>query len=501
MINPFSLPFQLNNDSISAWLGQFKSSDVLLTSKAIYKVLAILQREHKVIDPADLKLAVLRLTPVVMYLSGFLEKVILKQSIPHSAAEMSQLILNHLAFLQLQLARQANDKHHKAVHLNAAVQITGLAFQSCALSYEQPSGSLWETMRCCYQIALTNDLLNVAVKKSLPAFQDLPTIALALKRVLLFCLASPYHFSQSEIQALFDFCTQNSHLVSFVEPDAPMMAHVFCWDYGDSDSFNPVSARPVTLPEKHLLFHAYALLHSEQKSEVSLNAGLPFISYFNYYKELLEGAQFALSKNYVFVSGCEQIFEFFAQHVRDDKISTVNAPPTVKELNFSSLALVEEQLKQKPVLEKVTSMDIWQYPEEVDISLKFGAMKLSPSSQALFSVADVMSLKLAVGELFLSYDASSKLVLGISHCVDVSAHRAAQKAVVELCQGKVSALVHAFVKTRALLVEHKSGDQLFLMSRKYPLGSVLKFEGFDVVLDKVLDLSSAFIRYAVSVRK
>ena len=47
MSNLFSLPFELTKQSISDWLKQLKSSDVLLTSNEVYSVLSILKKEEK----------------------------------------------------------------------------------------------------------------------------------------------------------------------------------------------------------------------------------------------------------------------------------------------------------------------------------------------------------------------------------------------------------------------------------------------------------------------
>lgn len=205
MANPFSLPFQFNNQSISEWLGHFKSAGVIVTGQEINGVLTVLNREHAKIEVPLLQLVLMRLTPVVLYLAEFLQKTIITKPQQAKTAQMSCHILQCMAFLHGYLAKQVTDNSQKVLHANYALQITGIAFQHYAISYERPPGELWEGMSKCYQLALHANLLDVPVEKPLPGLQVVATIALALKRNLLFCLASPYRFKQQKFNSYLHF--------------------------------------------------------------------------------------------------------------------------------------------------------------------------------------------------------------------------------------------------------------------------------------------------------
>ena len=503
MSNPFSLPFELTNQSVSDWLKQLKSSDVVLTSNEVYSVLSILKKEQENIDVASLALITLRITPVVMYLSGFLEQAILKYPQQRKIPQISIRILRHLAFLHLCLAQRLEQRDQRVLHLNYALQILGIAFKLSALSYERPSAVFWEYMEECYTLALANKLLDIDVAKPLADFQALTTISLALKRLLLFWVANPYRFSQADIQTFFNFCTLNSHLVKLVNPNLAVES-VFCWDYSQSDGFQPVYPRPVRLPGKYILFHANDLLHSEQKKRLSIAGSELFLARLSHYKELIESTKFALAKTYVIASGFEQLTEFFARHVRNNEILRLNTP-SPKELNFASLDLVQKKVKKKPVLERVSSTDIWGGAEDSKekVEVKFGAMKLVQTSQAHFYVAETLLVNLVEGDVFVAYDSSLKPVLGVSRRTDCGQQRGRlQKSVVQLIAGQVSVLSqsHLVVDRSALLLTHESTFELFLDSGQYAVGSVLRFDQAEVTLERLLELSPKFMRYVVSVR-
>lgn len=499
MANPFSLPFQFNNKSISEWLSHFKSAGVVVAGQEIKAVLTILEREHSKIEVPALQLVLVRLTPAVLYLESFLQKMLIAKPQQIKTAQMSCHILQCLAFLHVHLAKQVSTQTQKVMHANYGMQITGIALQHYALRYERPSKALWEYMSECYQLALHSNLLDVPVAKPLPELSVVVTVALALKRNLLFCIASPYRFKRQQIQQLFLFCTQHSQQVDFVRPGSSIK-QVFCWDYQAVDCFQPVYARPAQPPEKHVLFHAYDLLQAERALD---NNNEQLTRYFSYYEALLAGSKFSLSKPHVFVSGFAQVFEFFERHVRDYGLSTANPPPSPRNLNFTNLDLTYDKPPKKKGLQRVDASEIWDLSQEdiERIQLQFGAIKLVSTEQPSFFVAEAMQVKLQVGDVFLAYDTKLQPKLGVVHCIDVRLKGTIQKSVVEMCAGKVSVLSQAEspINQRALLLEHDRGAELFLTEGKYVLGTVLQFDEKKVILEKVLNLSPKYMRYIVRV--
>ena len=187
----FSLPFDFNNASISKWLSQLSSSDVISVGHEVFKVVKILKKEIDDIDRDSLELIVERITPVVMHTSGFLEKAFLGKSDSLTAqqrkiAQLNILLLRNLASLHVYLAEHTTDLVNKNLHANYGVQLIGFALYSSALSYEKPAFSLWNMAGDVYKTALTDDILEETIKKPLAVFDKLPTINSVLKRNLLF---------------------------------------------------------------------------------------------------------------------------------------------------------------------------------------------------------------------------------------------------------------------------------------------------------------------------
>ena len=185
------------------------------------------------------------------------EKAIINHSQGSKVAQISIRNLFYLAFLHAQLAKRVDQNKDKVLHVNYAMQIAGVVFLHCALSYERPSAVIWELLGECYELASNEELLDIPVKNSLTEFQVLPTISLALKRLILFSLANPYRLSQKDILSFSDFCVQNSSLVTIIERGMSKN-HVFCWDYSASDSNQPVYTRPEKLPDHYVLFNTHA---------------------------------------------------------------------------------------------------------------------------------------------------------------------------------------------------------------------------------------------------
>ena len=237
------LPFELTQQSISEWISQLDLSAVFSNTSVLYKALSSLKKQHQQIDTASLAVAVKHLTPVVMYFANCLTKAIIKNPQERSIVRISTSILCNMAFLQIYLAQQTENPSNQVQSVNYALQMLGVALQHAALSYERPPKILWECVSACYAVTLENDILDHAVDTPLAEFQALPTISLALKRLLLFSLTNPYQFSQKDILSLFDFCTENSPLVNFVH-QGMSLDHVFYWDSAANDSFPKIGDRP-----------------------------------------------------------------------------------------------------------------------------------------------------------------------------------------------------------------------------------------------------------------
>lgn len=507
MSDTHSLPFEFTTQSISEWLSQLDCSDVLLNSTELYKVLSTLKKEHKKIDPAALAIIMMRLTPVVVTLSACLQQAIVKHSQTRKVAKISVRILYHVAFLHAFLARKSEQKSDKALHLNYAVQILGLSFQHCALSYENPSAFLWQCLNECYELACNENLLEMPAKNAYADFRTLSTISLALRRILLFCLTNPYGFSQQDILSLFDFCTQHSALVNFVERGMSTNC-VFYWNYGVRNNYTPVYVKSETLPASCVLFNVRALIRSEVKGSLTIDNADLLIAKLDHYKHVLEDTKFTLANPYVFVSGFKQVMEFFSKHVREQQIFAINTPRP-KDLSFSTLELEMLQAHEMEVsVEHVSSSDIWSHHKETkeESKLKLEPMKLVQTAYDLFFIAETMDVKLVSGDILVCYDSNLKPVVCITRRVESKQQTGGgQASVIELRQGRASLLqqTEGVPKTliQALLVENEATAELYLLPGDFKTGAVIKFEQIEVVLDRLLELSPKFMQYAVSVRK
>lgn len=500
-----NLPFEFTNKSILDWLTELQALDAFTMSNEVYKVLSALRKEYEILATPALVITLMRITPAVIELSTLLEALIVAYAKEAKGRKLSKVnirILYHLAFLHTELAKRSEQPNDRVLHLNYALQVIGLVSKACALSYDRLPDGLYQCASKCYEIAYFDGILDTPIEGEVIAdLQYLYTISLALKRWLLFYVINPYQFSQQDIVTVFDFCTEHSNKVNFIKPDSAVDP-MFCWDYKNVYSHCPIFPSPDFLPEKAVLFNTNALVHFDNQDNLNIADSRLLITLFDQYKRILEHSQLLHSSAYVVVGGFFPMCEFFNKHIYQGRIVALNSP-SPDTLNFSNVMSLGENSATDSV-ETLDSTDIWNPQQEKrKQKLEFAAMKLVKSDQASLFITEIVPIKLFVGDIFICYSDNLNIILGITRAIR-GGKGAIQRAVVELCLGSVS-LLHQVNNTAddsfAFLLKTTSGYELFLEPMQYRLQSKLVFEQADVILEQLLETSTEFVRYAVSVRE
>jgi len=512
-----SLPFEFNNASISSWLAQLNTSDAVLSGQEIFKALRVLKKNVDDIEYSSLELVVERLTPIVVYTCGYLEKFFYDKAVNHNlqqykVAQLSVFLSRYIAYFHVQLALLSTEQANKALHANYAVQLIGNALYHSALSYDRPSTSLWLMLGEIYQIALDNHLLELTVNKPLPFFKKI-SIEGILKRNILFKISNCYKFNHKEIKQYFDFCTSNYHLVKFNQVNNENNQG-YCWEYtsGQAPFFvtekinihkgsllETVAAGQVT---PKLAFDIEPLLNAIKYSNVKLpiNESLGLVEHLSNY-QTVDKPDLSLPKQYVFLFGFKQIIEFVSKLSTPNPFTTFSYPG-IEELNFSSLNLTPTHVK-KPSPNKVTDADIWG--EEVSkvetVELKYGAQKAYQTSVSGLLIVEWMKVETFFNGLILIYGKDKKPILAIVRRAETKSNKeGSQKGVIELLEGDVSIVeIINRPEKKGLFLKQNNGYEIILPAdNRYTIGSVFTLNQGNVVLERVVEDSSFFVRYGVS---
>ena len=175
-------------------------------------------------------------------------------------------------------------------------------------------------------------------------------------------------------------------------------------------------------------------------------------------------------------------------------------PPSIDELNFSSLDLAPKRVKKAN--QHTKSDDIWAEAMESKgrIELVFGPQKSFITKLPRFLAVEWMIVDVAFGGLIIMYAKDRKLSMAVVRRMEKQDGFAnVQKGVIEVLQGEVSLvdLVNGAKQNKGVLLTKDDNYELILPADRYVLGSVIKLKQGEVILDRVLEFSSSFIRYAV----
>ena len=523
----FSLPFDFNNASISSWLSQLNSTDVVSVGHEVFKVVNILKKEVDDVNRESLELIVERLTPVVIHTSGFLEKVFFGKSDnltgqQRKIAQLNTLLLRYLAFLHVYLAEHTTDLENKNLHANYGVQLIGFALYSSALSYEKPAFSLWNMAGDIYKTALTDDILEDTIKKPLAVFDKLPTINSVLKRNLLFSIGINYNFNHQQIKYYFDFCSLHRELV-VLDRLSIKNSPGYCWEYASGQKPFPVTSKSddqsiskleiaatgIVMQPK-LYFNVEPLLSAFDHSvvDVPFDESVGFVEHLSNYQAINE-SNFSLPRHYVFLFGFDQIIEYLSRLVRENSLSTFKAP-SVDELNFSSLDLMPTQQKKSHKIDDIS--DIWgdDKSELENIELMFGPQKTYQTKLSGFLSVEWMKVEASFNGLILMYGKDMKSSIAVVRRLEKGGGGSnvkngvinVQKGVIEVLKGSVSVvdLINGVEQRKAVLLTQDDTYEMILAVDRYVTGSVLKLKQGEAVLDRMLEFTPFFVRYAVSLK-
>lgn len=218
------LPFNLDESSVSEWLGNLPISDKIETCKTVFSALrhlnqrdvahkarfAILERFRTLVFCESSNLAN-RFTGATFPLEQNSRKIAKLSAKFHSElASGYQLIANHGEF------DEAYSKHEQACVLHRIARSLGVSLLRIAQMYEAPSPRIWHVLKTLYKNAESKQLLDIGIPDPAVPFPATSTIAGILGTTVLFAISNPYRYAQTEMDRLFRLFDAHSEKIKWL---------------------------------------------------------------------------------------------------------------------------------------------------------------------------------------------------------------------------------------------------------------------------------------------
>lgn len=487
---PLSLPFELSDASISSWLSQLNKAP-LSSGNEIGKILGIIKKQIDLLTLPELELIAQRLTPVILNITPFLVRITILHPEQNKPAQLGGLLMRRLAFLHFYLAQQQKRTEQKSINQychNALYLYTWNCYCN-ALSGEQLPYSISENAALIWDLVKIHKLGNLSIVK--PLAPALDNIAKTLQFFLSFKLCCQFRFPVEDTQTLFNFCNKFFMLLD-LNPHLKQKNDVFYWNLEQPQFIS----RTYNNPTQTIAFNSAAIAKLFQKPISNLSAESQFrmASLLTNFHDIAERVSYTLPRPAVFVSRYQQVVEFLATHVRDNKVTLHNSPsPT--HLNFSSLDLVQAN---KPKREYVHPNDIWGETRSSKIKLHFGAIKVYKSETDNFFGAESMKVDLVVNDLLVFYDQTLTPTLGITRRIEPKIKDSViEKTLIETLDGRLNAGTTTIdaQKIPYILLNGIQSKELFLPAGKFNLKEPLSVNDTPTFLLHLIEENQNFVRF------
>lgn len=484
-------------EALAHWLEGLEQLEDIAAANQLYAFLSQLKKQPGLFD-AHVCLAGLTALPYRVHtLAKGLEKLHLKNPQQPKIAQLNTALLRQSAWLLTQCAQVASSTTQCTAWFNHALYFQGLAHYTSVLAYQRPSGSLWRDMGQTYQRALQADVVDSPLEPDTVLDARLNTLHKTLKRTLLFTISNPYRLSVTEIQKWFDFCAEIQPTLQW-QSATDKTTEGWIWHY-DNEQL-PIPWQADDNLKNSLRFHSDELHKAHRLGQINWPLQNPAILLhtLNHYKDIANSTAMALPSHHVFISETERVMTFFQKHIREGLVWTMNSPSPV-DLNFSSLELHQESTSAHRV-ERVSRDAIWGDGKKDDVlSLhEFGAMKAYKTDAPGFFVTESIRAPLHHQDLLALYGKELMPSLAIVRRLEYSPNKNVQKALIQVLPGKVTPVILQEEGSGiALLLNHQEEMQCFVLPQRLDTKRVLKTQQCQLVLNKVMEVTVSFMRFAV----
>lgn len=499
MTTPNTLPFELDQNSITQWLENLSTSPLIQVTNSLYSALKIINKTP-LADQTELELLLNTLTFTTMQSCSDVEQLFCpKNNTPintkhRKIARLSIRTLRYLAFLYYHLIINFSATHHEsttnkenilAVYVNRCIKICDECLKQSALINDRPSQEIWAIIGKLYQLACDKSLLETKTNDDITFFKQ-QNIIENIKIILLFSMCKPYRLQQKDITDLKSLI--NSHHDKLTINNQNLSSnYTHCWNYSLAYGVTIVTPS-IDANFSTLYLDNHLLLKTLQENNFLETKG--YLTAFQAQISHLAQA-LPLVKNISY--GFDTISQVIEQYNRAKKIQGSF------EKNLSILDKLElKPFEHEKTLEKAEIESIWKNDSSKNATHE---AVIKESKHTNFALAELKSFAGLSEDIIIIYDGKKKPQLGIirhiSHLKnEVRPYQLLiEKISTELSSTKIS---YANQEYKAIISHSDKGSNLlFLLPNKYATGSAITSNEQSYTLTKLMECSVNFMLYEI----
>jgi len=479
------LPFDLNTESLAAWLD---SLSTLPHPKAAHRLNQVLKQLKVENDKAGELLPLLyNLTPLTLLFSTSLSNAGVALECSEKAVKLSKLSMQLPRQLALIFCRLIESKQLQSSNLQTALfyalQLIGYSLRCYALSYEMPSGTLWKKSAELYKLAEANALLNSPQTSKLSEFKAQNSLASVFKRNIFFSILLPTLYKTDEINEFFHLASQYAELLNIDSSD-DAAGFGFYWDLDKDKPPQPVRKNNCCLPKGFLAIATKRIAQELQlgalTSTLSPATQSKLLLHLTGYKQIFDSIIPGLPSRTTLILGFSSICHYLQELNKLAKISQLSA-----------------QSRDGLDLDRTLSLMPLEHQRNVFDTVDPAFKQSAPMGQVVnilktpnkhYCVAERRSLDCATGDIVLLYKEQHPVSLGIIRQQQFNELSSSQQLLLELMPGNCTIyhLADNSSESFAILTgENTDKAQVFLSGDRQSLHSPIK-----LTADKSLTLTA-----------
>ncbi len=496
-----SLPFDLDDDSLSRWLQSISSLSAVNAGSQLNQVINQLRRES---DDYQLLLPLLlKLTPVTLHIANSLVSALTPGPQPEKTAKVAKLSLLLLRNLSLAFhAMLTADEISIEQKLQAdfyALQLIGQYLRFSNLFHELPSETLWNISGELFFFAQQNNALHQSITCKISEFRFQPSIEQTIKRNLLFTISAFHQNSASDNQSLFSFANQYSNLLEFVS--GQNKTYQFVWNYKNGVPRQSqllgqrIIKSEIAIDTSNLLTHLKVGSFTPPLSQPELERVQHHLSgYGKLINDSIPSAPIILN----LLSGLSPICDFLNKREKLSRIhklsSQIKEEQPIRNMTLEPLDYEKNFFSSsRNVLETASS------PVAIIVGQTIKLLKTTLND---FVIAEVRDNDYKTGDLAILINKTNALIPGIIKQQKSSSTTSSSYILIEKFLGDLASypLQTELNNNGQVIVLNEDSDsvQVILPYGKYRNGTKIQFNGKTARLNALIDYSPFFVRYEVS---
>ncbi len=499
-----NLPFELTTDAVSSWLHSFDEKNTTHTALELNNICKLL-RQYKNEYSAVLN-TLNQLTPTILHICQSIESSFIEMPEHNRSStkiiRLSIQLLRNTAFAFSSLCHQDSlNEDERKLSVFMALQFIGQTQEISAVFHESPSTSLWTESGNLYNIALRKGFLTQQINHKIKQYKALPSIESVIKRNILFNISNPYQYTPREIKQLFEIANQCADKLAF-NPHYSEAVDTFQWDPGSDHA--PASINYSKQNRRfNLTINSRDLIEFMQskafQSGLTSEAFSALLDQLSGYQNLINNPIPSPPTISRLVIGFSEIITHLTKINKLKKIQLLSSEPLINQ-PLDSIALEPIAFEKR---DRHNQTPVNTSKNNANLLVHTTPVKTIKVSNERYIIAESNDINCNIGDLILFCSVTLNHQLGIIRQARIINSTGTVHILIEEISGIPDYLViksPELVENQVISIQHNlKPSELFIQPNKLTNYTVLTNTlDQNYVLEKIVDHSPYFIRYAIS---